>query len=167
LDEQAMLETFVIAAREIAEVYQGIELTEKQYDLHLDYFPSEIELGYPLQSVEVVQYTNSDGTVTTLTQGTGYIVDLARGLVLPPYGESWPSFTPWPSSAVLVRFTRGYPENHPYWSSTGQRILNGMKLLITIWHENRLPFTPPGSTLGEPPFAVTALFSIGARLKVR
>jgi uncharacterized phiE125 gp8 family phage protein len=164
-DEQAMLESFVIAAREIAERYQGYDLTEKQYDLTLDCFPCEIDLGYPLQSVDLICYMDSDGAVTTMTEGTDYIVDTVRGLVKPLYGESWPSATLWPSGAITVRFTRGYRESHPYWSNTGQRILQGMKMLITGWYEGRYPFAPGAST-SELPFAVTALFSIGARPSV-
>lgn len=164
-DEQAMLEGFVIAAREQAEYHQGIDLTQKQYDLYLDCFPCEIDLGYPLQSVDLFRYTDSDGTVTTMTEGTGYIVDLARGLVMPPYGESWPSVALWPSSAILVRFTRGYPEDHPYWSNAGQRILIGMKMLISGWHEGRFPYREGGAP-GEYPFAVTSLLSSGARPRI-
>lgn len=159
LEEQAMLEGMVIAAREIAERYQGVDLTVKQYDLYLDSLPSEIDLGYPLQSVDLVQYTNSASVATALTAGTDYVVDTARGLVLPAYGVSWPSFTAYPSGAILVRFTRGYPENHPFWSSSGQRILQGMKLLITMWHEQRIP-------VGEVPETVVWLFNMGARLMV-
>lgn len=166
LDEQAMLESFVIAARETAERYQGYDLTEKQYDLHLDYFPGEIDLGYPLQSVDLVRYTDSDGATTTMVEGTDYIVDTVRGLVMPTYNGSWPSTTLFPSSGVFVRFTRGYPENHPFWSSTGQRILQGMKMLIAGWHEGRLPFNPNGGNTGEYPFAVTALLSLGSRIMV-
>jgi uncharacterized phiE125 gp8 family phage protein len=164
-EEQAMLEGFIIAAREQAEFQQGIDLTEKQYDLHLDCFPCEIDLGYPLRSVDLVQYMDSDGDTTTMTEGADYIVDDVRGLVLPPYGESWPSATLWPSSAILVRFTRGYSENHPFWSSAGQRILIGMKMLITGWHEGRYPFSANG-TPGEYPYGVTMLLSAGARNKV-
>lgn len=164
--EEAMLEGFVIAARETAEGYQGRDLNQKQYDLRLDRFPScEIDLRAPLQSVELVQYTDSDGNATMLVEGTDYIVDTSRSLIAPAYGTTWPCFTPYPSSAVLIRFTSGYAEDHPYWSNDGQRILAGMKMLIALWHENRVPLAASGVL--EMPLAVTQLFSIGARPVVR
>lgn len=166
LEEQAMLESFVIAAREMAEYHQGRDLTEKQYDLRLDYFPCQIELGDQVRSVDLVQYMDSDHNTTTMVEGTDYIVDDVRGLIMPPYGEAWPSVTLWPSSAILVRFTRGYPETHPFWSNAGQRVLQGMKMLIAGWNEGRYPFNPGGMP-GEYPYAVTALLSAGAVQRVR
>lgn len=183
-----MLEGFVIAAREIAEIAQGRELTEKQYDLHLDLLVdagalstfgfnqdrllwnfgrgNEIELRTPLQSVDLITYKNSDGNTVTLTEGTDYIVDLSRGFILPPYGKTWPFFTAWPSSSILIRFTAGYPETHPFWSNSGQRILVGMKMLIASWFEQRLPFDAVRAIV-EYPYSVTPLFNFGSVPRVR
>lgn len=165
--EDAMLEGFIIAAREVAEILQGRDLIEKQYDLHLDYFPCEpLTLRKPLSSVDLFRYRDSDGNYTTLVENTGYLVDLPRALVTPIYGERWPSFTAWPSSAVMVRFRSGYPSDHPFWSDAGQRILIGMKLLISHWFNGRLPFEP-GNAVQEYPYSVTALLSFGAVASVR
>ena len=30
------------------------------------------------------------------------------GLVAPPYNSMWKVFTPWPSSAILIRYTSGF-----------------------------------------------------------
>lgn len=164
--EDAMIEGFIVAAREVAEGCQNRDLVEKQYDLALDYFPGEIELNSPLSSVDLVQYRDSDGNYTTVGAGTGYLVDTARSLLLPAYGESWPSFTAWPSSAVLVRFTSGLAATSPFWSNEGHRILIGMKMLISHWFTGRLPFEP-GAEIQEYPFTVTALLSFGAVPRVR
>lgn len=162
-DEDLMLEGFIIAAREIAEIIHGKDLIGKQYDLTLDYFPCEIELDGPLASVDLVRRRDSDGSYTNLAANTDYIVDLARGLVMPPYNESWPSFTGWPSGAVLVRFTRGYSATHPFWSNAGQRILVGMKHLISSWYNNRLPFEMGSSEgMNEYAYTVSALFGYGS-----
>lgn len=162
-EQDAMLNGFISAARNVAESEYGRHLVVKQFDLHLDSFSGAgIDLGqYPMQSVDLVQYTNSDGTVTALTATTDYIVDASRHLILPAYGVSWPSFTPYPSSAVLIRFTSGYPPSHPFWAADdGQTLIQGMKILIAEWHENRLP-------MGEDlPGVVKALFRIGARQRV-
>lgn len=155
-EQDALLDGLISAAREKAELLQGRDLIPKQYDLYLDYLCGDIELRTPLVSVDLVRYTDSDGNTITLSEGTDYVVDTARGLIHPPYGETWPSFTPAPSSAVLIRFTSGYSADHPFWLNAGQRILMGMRLLITIWHENRLPAD------GELPPAVTVLLSSGA-----
>jgi uncharacterized phiE125 gp8 family phage protein len=167
--EDAMLEGFIAGAREYAELFQNRDLVEKQYDLALDYFPCEIELRTPLVSVDLVQYTDSDEAEHALTEGDDYIVDLRRGLVMPAYGESWPSFTAWPSSAVLVQFTAGLSSTDVFWNDAGSRVKIGMKHLISAWFNGRLPFEPvPGSTDAvELPFTVTACLSAGAVPRVR
>ena len=167
--EDLQLETFISAARDIAEFHQGRDLVEKQYDLSLYGFPCrEIELRDGLASVDLVQYRDSDGG---LHEFEHYIVDKARhpGVVMPPYGESWPSFTAWPSSPVLIRFTAGYPPNHPFWTSgPGARIKQGMLMLISGWFNNRIPFQEHGNqAIQEYPYAVTACLSYGALVRVR
>lgn len=164
-EEDEMLERYIISAREQAELLRNEDVIEKQYDLKLDYFPCEIELRKPLQSVESIKYKNSDGVTTTLTEGTDYIVDTARGLVMPAYGTSWPSFTPWPSSAVVVTFTAGPSATDIFWSHTGQRVLTGMLKLIESWFDGDLPFqvVPGAQQAVEMPFTVTMLLSAGAQ----
>ncbi len=182
-DEDALIGAMITSAREIAEIEYGRDLIQKQYDLYLDGFHNDgcfytpwgdsygldggcIELPQPLTSVDLVRYRDSDGNYTTLVEDTDYIVDLARALVMPTYSNSWPSFTPWPSSAVLLRFTCGYTATHPFWSNDGQRLLMGMRSLISAWFTGRLPFeaTP---VISEYPFGVTSLFRYGARRLVR
>jgi hypothetical protein len=166
-EEDEHLERLIISAREIAEGQQRRNLTQKQCDLWLDYFPCEIELRRPLTSVDLIRYRDSDGNYTDLTENTDYIVDTVRGLVMPAYGTSWPSFTPWPSSAVLIRHSGGYPENHPFWSNDGQRILTGMLKLITHHFVNALPFELSNLKVQEWPYGVRDLLSYGADVSVR
>lgn len=167
LAEDAMLEGFIIGAREVAEILQGRDLVTKQYDYSMDYLPCEVQLRTPLVSVDLIEYRDSDGVTATLDVDTEYIVDLHRGLVTTPYGESWPSFAPWPSGAVLVRFTSGYARDHPFWSNAGQRVLIGMQMLISAWFNGRLPFEPANMEIQEYPFTVTSLLSLGAVPRVR
>lgn len=179
-EEVEMIEEFIAGARETAELLQGRDLIVKQYDLYLDYFATSgacthdfaadgaIELRSPLQSVELVQYRNSDGEYTTLAEDTDYVVDTARGLIVPAYGTCWPFFTAHPSSAVLIRFTSGYPSTHPFWQNAGKRIRIGMRMLITLWYEQRIPFIPSNrGELLEVPYAVTSLLGWGAAPRVR
>ncbi len=62
---------------------------------------------------------------------------------------------------MLVRFTSGYSADHPFWSNAGQRLLVGMKLLISAWYNNRLPFEV-GTAMNEYGFTVNALFGLGS-----
>lgn len=160
-----LIEGMIVSARETAEIHQRRDLVRKQYDLSLDAFPAcEIELRPHLVTVDLVRYKDSDGVTHTLTADTDYIVDTTKqpGLVMPPYGETWPSFTAWPSSAVLVRFTAGLSSTDPFWSDAGQRVLMGMKQLITFWHSERVPFKLGIGWAAEPPFAISMLLSTGA-----
>lgn len=159
--ESALLEAFVIGAREVAEILQDCDLVPKQWDLTLDTLPDEIQLRKPLSTVDLFKYRDSGGTWTTMVENTDYIVDTARGLVMPPYGESWPSFTAWPSSAVLVRHTSGYSATDAFWSDAGARLKIGMRQLISHWYAGRLPFETGASAAVELPFTVSALMGYG------
>lgn len=162
--EDAELTAMIASAREVAELHQHRDLVVKQWDLTLDYFPcDQIALRPSLVSVDLVQYTDSTGTVTALTPTTEYISDTSKdpGLVMPPYGESWPSFTPWPSSAVLIRFTAGLSNTDPFWSDAGQRVLIGMRMLISAWFNGRLPYEP-GLNMLEYPWTITQCLSAGS-----
>jgi len=96
-------------------------------------------------------------------------VDTARhpGFVSPPYNKTWPTFATWPSSAILIRFTSGYAANSPFWSDAGARVKNGMKLLISNWYHNRLPFEKGMAATAEYPYAVTACLSYGSLVRAR
>lgn len=164
-DQQDMIESLISAARSVAELYQHRDLAVKQWDLRLDEFPEgDVQLSEPLQSLDVFQYTDSTGTVTALAEGTDYSVDLSRSLVTPISGGSWPSASLQPSGGILIRFSSGYPPNHPFWANDGARLIQGMRMLIAGWHEGRLPYTD--STNSEYPFAVTSLFQMNVRYQV-
>jgi uncharacterized phiE125 gp8 family phage protein len=167
-DRTALLESLIITARELAEGYQGRDLVEKQWDLTLSGFASVIELRTPLVSVDLVQYTDSDGNTTALTENTDFIKDTSKepGVIMPVYGGSWPSFTAWPTSPVLVRFTSGLGSTDIFWSDAGQRVLIGMKKLIDIWY-NEASILPPGSSGASVPFGIEILLSTGAVPRAR
>lgn len=169
--EDLELETFISAARNIAEIEQGRDLVRKQYDLSLDCFPCyALELRDPLVSVELIQYKSSAGVTTSLVAGTDYISDRAKhpGVVMPAYGKSWPSFTPWPTSAVTIRFTSGFAPDDTFWTGTaGTFVKKGMLYLISGWFTQRIPFADGFvQSISEYPFAVS-LLSYGALHRVR
>ena len=168
------IETMISAAREQAEIFQNRDLVRKQYDLSMDYwhygrYQYCIALRDPLVSVDLFKVRDSDGAYTTLADGTGYIADTAKhpGIVMPPYGGSWPSVTLWPSSAILIRFTSGFLSTDAFWSDAGARVKIGMKLLISAWFTNRLPFEVGANAVQEYPMAVTSCMSYGALPRAR
>jgi hypothetical protein len=163
-DEDAMLQGFISAARSVAEGFQKRDLVRKQYDLYLDDLCGEIQVYGPLVSVDLVQYRDSDGNYTVVPPDTGYIVDPFRGLIIPPYGGSWPSFTSWPSSAVLIRYTSGLASTSPFWAAggDGHHVMVGMKHLISHWFNGRLPFEANHIPIEQYPWTVTNLLQFGA-----
>ena len=111
-EEDALVCDLISAARVVAEYFQGRDLVRKQWDLHLDFWIDYfIKLRDNLISVDLFQVRDSDGSYNTLVENTDFIVDPSKspGLVAPPYNEMWFTFTPWPSSAILIRFTCGIP----------------------------------------------------------
>jgi hypothetical protein len=185
--EDAMLDSFITMARSIAEIEQGKDLIEKEYDYHLDFlvgddlygavFPiryaasifnfgvdAGIQLRYPLNSVDLFTITDLNGAVTTLTQGynADYRVDLNRARVLPPWGKIWPFYTPDVSSSVLIRFNSGYSSMHPFWRNQGATVMQGMRLLISDLYENRVPPESRYSPQGIPQYVLN-LLRYGAR----
>jgi uncharacterized phiE125 gp8 family phage protein len=165
--EDDTITSLITAARETAEILQGRDLVRKQWDLAFDYWTDyRIELRPELVSVDRVQYRDSNGAYTTLTENTDYIVDKAKrpGVILPPFNHTWPMFTAWPSSAILVRFTCGLASTAPFWSDAGGRVKVGMKRLILEWFVNRIP---TGVKVEELPFGITAALSYGAVPRAR
>lgn len=172
-DDYNLVSVFISGAREQAEIAQNKDLVVKQWDKTHDYWPSyRIETRTPLVTVDLVQYRDSDGNITVMQPGTGanqYAVDTSKqpGIITPPYNGVWPTFTPWPTSALLFRFTSGYQNCDPFWRDAGARIKVGMKLLISAWYNNRMPFEIGAAAAEEYPYAVTSCLSYGAAVRAR
>jgi uncharacterized phiE125 gp8 family phage protein len=166
-DEDALIQGMISAARCYAENKQGRDLVRKQWDLVYDYWMSyRIQLPpSPLVSVDLVQYKQFDGTTTTMVEGTDYIVDKSKqpACILSPYNKTWPTFTPWPSSAILIRFTSGIEATDPYWLGDGQVVKAGMHHLISWFFNVRLPAGAPAE---EWPLTATALLDFGSRQRI-
>lgn len=147
IQDQVITDALGSAVQE-AEMLQGRDLIVKQWDLSIDYwFTPRMILGAPLLSVDLAQYKDSDGVTHALVSGTDYIVDTSKspGELLAPYNKLFPQFVPWPSSAILIRFTSGYSPTHPWWSgSVGAKVKAGIKLRASQLYFNRLPDTVNG-----------------------
>jgi uncharacterized phiE125 gp8 family phage protein len=171
-DEYQFILALISAAREQAEIMQNKDLVIKQWDLNYDYWMSyRVPMRAPLVSVDLVQYMDSNGDITVLTEGPDedYIVDTSKmpGSISPPYNGTWPTFTPWPTSSLLFRFTSGYSYTDPFWKDAGARVKIGMKLLISAWFNNRIPYEIGSAAAAEYPFAVTSCLSYGAIVRAR
>ena len=102
--------TLITTARDMAETITRRAFITQTWELVLDGFPTGgIVLPLPpLQSVASIKYIDTDGAQQTL-DALLYAVDTDSepGLVVPAYGESWPS-TRDEVNAVRVRFVAGY-----------------------------------------------------------
>ena len=158
--EDDLINALITAAREYCEGVTGRALATQTIEAYLNDFPcqNEIELPKaPLQSVTSIKYKDNAGTETTMTANTQYIVDLESdvGRIVLPYGENWPSFTPYTVNPVKIQFVAGYTTANPIPKSIKQAML----LLVGHWYENREAINV-GNITKEIEFAVKALLSM-------
>lgn len=136
--EDNLLSSLITAAREYCENYTGRALATQTIEAMLKDFTALdfIELPMPpLQSVTSIKYKDSDGTETTMTPTTDYLVDADSpvGCVFLPYAGSWPSFTPYPNNAVRIRYVAGYGATNPIPRSIKQAML----IYVGFFYRNR------------------------------
>ena len=112
--EDALLSDIIAAATTHVEDITSRQLLTATWDYYLDEFPKGDFFKLPfgrLQTVTHIKYTDSDGTITTMTAGTDYIVETngdACGRIVLPYADTWPSFTEYTSNPIVVRFVCGW-----------------------------------------------------------
>jgi uncharacterized phiE125 gp8 family phage protein len=126
-EDDALILSMIITARQLAEHKTGRQLMTATYDLTLDCFPPwnghTITLGRrgqivlplpPLQSVSSIVYVDPNGATQTLATSE-YVVDGADtnddkcppGRIFPAYDKVWPDIRRQPN-AVKIRFVAGY-----------------------------------------------------------
>lgn len=117
-----MLSLLIKAARRVAEALTGRALITQTWELVQDAFSSELKLDMmPVQSITTLKYYDSDNVLQTMSSGD-YILNADTGVIVPAYGESWPSTYGIPQ-AVVVRFVTGY-------GATGASVPADIKLWI-------------------------------------
>jgi uncharacterized phiE125 gp8 family phage protein len=89
-----------------------------------------------LQSVTSVSWKDTDGTETTLTALTDYLVETngdGVGRIVLPYGGSWPSGELYPSNPIKIRFVCGWEaaDDVPF------KIKAAIKMVCSDLYENR------------------------------
>ncbi|MFH2075684.1 MAG: hypothetical protein ABIJ57_10125 [Pseudomonadota bacterium] len=139
--EDDLLTAIIQASREHIEDITRRALLSQTWDYYLDEFPEDddfIKLPFGnLQSAGLtVKYTDSDGTVTTMTVTTQYLVETngeGIGRIVLPYGVSWPSFTAYPSNPIKITFVCGWTTQ----ALVPSKIKAAVKLLAADLYENR------------------------------
>ena len=137
--EDDLLTAIIQAAREyIEDVTRRALLTQTWY-LYLDEFPSDDFIKLPfgnLQSVTSIKHKDSDGTETTMTVTTDYLVETngeGIGRIVLPYGESWPSTTLYPSNPITIEYVCGWTAA----ASIPSKIRSAMKMICEDLYNHR------------------------------
>jgi uncharacterized phiE125 gp8 family phage protein len=152
--EDALLNTYIVAAREFFERSTNIVMVTQTWELHLDRFPcGNFELPKPpLRQVNSVKYIDIAGAEQTVDVSVYQADNVSRpGRLLLRPGQTWP--TPkLMANAVVIEFQAGYGNA----ASVPELLKNGIKLLCTHWYENRSTVNV-GNIVNEMPFAVDAI----------
>lgn len=112
--EENLIAKYLTAAINRVEDYTSRKLCTQTWDYYLDTFPASNSFKIPfgnLASVTHIKYTDSNGTETTMTVTTDYLVETngeGCGRIVLPYGVSWPSFTAYTSHPIVIRFVCGW-----------------------------------------------------------
>lgn len=139
LAEDDLLSDILTTAREHVEDITGRAILTQTWDAYLPEWPDGDHIILPfgnLQSVTSVSYKDSEGTETTLTATTDYLVETngdQKGRIVLPYGMSWPSATLYPSNPIKIRFVCGWEEA----ADVPKRIKSAIKLICADLYENR------------------------------
>lgn len=150
-----LVSRILTAAREDAEAFLSQTLVSTTLDVYWDHFPGQGDdlrggPGYaeqdryalvvprsPLVSVTHLKYTNTAGTLTTLTSGADYTVDAVSnpGRIVPYFGTSWPTARAVPN-AVTARVVCGYGAA----ASVPSSIKSAILLIVGALYEHREEF---------------------------
>lgn len=132
--QDTLLSALITAARQQVEAITQRKLITQTWEIFMDTFPTTNQYIIPfgnLQSVSSIKYTDSDGTESTMTVTTEYLVDVKQepGRIVLPYGASWPSFTPYPVNPIITQFVCGY-------GNAAANVPSGLKTAIKMIAEN-------------------------------
>jgi len=114
-DEDTLLESYASAATMQFSRRTGRVPYETELEIAMDYFPwcaIRLPWAMPLISITSVKYKDSVGVDTTWGS-SNYVSDPYDGRLAPAYGVTWPSFTPYPLSAVRIRYKAGLAVTSP------------------------------------------------------
>lgn len=161
--EDDLLTSLIQAAREHVENITRRALLTQTWYAYLDEFPADLDfirLPYGnLASVTSVKYKDSDGTETTMTVTTDYLVETNGeqcGRIVLPYGVSWPSVTLYPSNPITIEFVCGWTAA----ASIKASIIAALKLILAdLWTNREGAVLRPGVQTYQANPAVKALLA--------
>ena len=137
--EDDLLTAIIQAAREHVEDVTRRGLLTQTWDYSIDAWPSGDAIVLPfgnLASVTSVKWKDTDGTETTLTVTTDYLVETNGeqcGRIVLPYAESWPTGSLYPSNPITVRFVCGWTAA----ASIPSKIRSAVKMVCADLYEYR------------------------------
>lgn len=138
--EDDLLTAIIQAARENVEDITRRQLLTATWYYYLDEFPEADFIKIPFGNLQsaglVISYKDSDGTVTTMTLTTDYLIETngeGIGRIVLPYGGSWPSATLYPSNPITIEFVCGWTTA----ASIPSKIRTAVKLLCADLYKNR------------------------------
>lgn len=132
------LDRYIRTARRKVERDTESALLTQTWKQYLDYFPAgPIELRRPpIQSVSSITYTDVNGTTQTLSASLYELDSTAKpGLILPSYGNSWPS-TRVQLRAITVTFVCGYASVAALQADAIEAI-HAIALMVASMYQNR------------------------------
>jgi uncharacterized phiE125 gp8 family phage protein len=135
-DDDALITGLIAAARGYAETVTRRALLTQSWELRFDDWPGRLfELPLPpLQAVEEISYLDETGAEHLVDEAVfGADVYAQPGRVYLKPGQSWPSSSLLPASAVCVRFTAGWPNA----AAVPAMIRAAIKLTVGHLYENR------------------------------
>lgn len=162
-DEDDLIESLIVAARQHAEAYTGRSFIATVWDAKGCSFPCHGEPMWleraPLLTspAPVVTYTDTAGVSQTWSSSL-YTVDAPagpwarRGRIFLNYGESYPSVR-YIENAVTIRYSAGYGTAA---TAVPDGIKTAMKMLIAHWYRNREAVVT-GTITATIPMAVDAM----------
>jgi uncharacterized phiE125 gp8 family phage protein len=161
-DDDALIEGYITAARQLVEEITGRQLITATWDLILDGFSCCIDLPKPpLQSVVSVKYVDTAGVTQTVPTSNYKVIGAVGSAVNPaaPLAKIEQAYaTYWPiarceSGNVTVRFTAGYGDA----TKVPLPIVQAQLLLIAHWYRNRESVVISPASVSTLPQAVDAL----------
>lgn len=140
--EDALIESYIAAAREWVENYTGHILVQRQMVQTFDRFTAYLQLHQrPVVTVDSIAYTDSNGAAQTIASFE--VMDGRYPLrIYPAYNNWWPSFRA--NTLVEVTYTAGYaPGEEP------QVLIQAMLILIAGMYANRGSIPPETQATAE------------------
>lgn len=129
--EDALVESYIRAAREWVENYTGLVLVQREFVEHRDCFGRFIELyRHPIVPDSVsISYTDTSGASQSYAEPV-YSIERRPARIYPALNGWWPSLGR--NGGVEITYTAGFEEGE-----VPQALIQAILVLIGVWFENR------------------------------